>query len=63
LINILYKIVYYIEIPTFKRDKISFYQKVIACIVDIEKNNTEKDTIVAELLKNHCKQISEIYAT
>jgi hypothetical protein len=60
LIDLIYKILYFIEIPTFKRDQYQFYISFINKIVNDESGQNEKNEIIYKLIRNHCKSIFEI---
>jgi sorting nexin-1/2 len=60
LIDLIYKILYFIEIPTFKRDQYQFYISFINKIDHDESGANEKNEIMYKLIKNHCKSIFEV---
>lgn len=53
LSEFMYKIVYYIEIPIFKSDKIKFYFNFINYFQENEMHKCEKANIIYDLLKEH----------
>jgi hypothetical protein len=53
LSEFMYKIVYYIEIPIYKSDKIKFYFRFINYIQENEINKCEKTRIIFDLLREH----------
>jgi sorting nexin-1/2 len=61
LIDLIYKILYYIEIPTFKSGKIHFYKKLLEKIIENESNVDDKNLNIFNLLKNHCENTLTIY--
>ena len=61
LIDMIYKILFYIEIPTFKKDKVDFYFKFLEYINTCENYTRDKYSIVHTLLKEHCTNTLEIY--
>ena len=60
LIDLIYKILYFIEIPTFKKDQYQFYISFINKIDHDESGANEKNEIMYKLIKNHCKSIFEV---
>jgi len=57
LVDFLFKIIYYIEIPTFKRDKMEFYKKFLCRLLENEINSTTKNLEIFRILKEHGKNI------
>lgn len=56
LSEFMYKIVYYIEIPIYKSDKIKFYFRFINYIQENEINKSEKTRIIFDLLREHSRK-------
>ena len=61
LSDFMYKIVYFIEIPIFKSDKIKFYNTFIKYVHDNEMNKSEKANIIFEQLREHSFKFLSIF--
>jgi hypothetical protein len=61
LIDKIYKILFFVEIPVFKRDKVRFYYKFLEYITNCESHGREKTLNLYSLLKEHCINTLEIY--
>lgn len=60
LIDLIYKILYYIEIPTFKRDQYDFYQHFLKKCIDDEQHSNQKHKTLYNLIKIHCASTIEV---
>ena len=60
LIDLIYKILYYIEIPTFKRDQYDFYQLFLKKCIDDEQHSNQKHKTLYNLIKIHCASTIEV---
>jgi sorting nexin-1/2 len=63
LLELLYKILYYIEIPTFKRDRTEFYKKFLCRLLENENNHHSKNLEIFKFLLEHGKNILDTYST
>lgn len=62
LIDLLYKIVYYIEVPAFKKDRMDFYKKFLRKLTKNENNYCIKNKEIYKFLLEHRKIIFDIYS-
>jgi len=62
LIDLIYKILYYVEIPNFKNDRLNFYHKFLHNFSLNEKNMDDKYSIIFNYLKDHCNHTIEMYS-
>lgn len=63
LIDIIYKIIYFIEIPTFKRDQYTFNQAFLKKVIEDETHANDKNKTIYAVLKEHCKGHFELLKT
>lgn len=61
LSEFMYKIVYYIEIPTYKQDKIKFYYNYIQYITQTEQHKCEKAKLICDLLRDHSTKMLLVF--
>ncbi len=61
LIEMLYKILYYLEIPTFKRDKQNLYNILLKSLTSSEKHMVDKNNTIFSLFRDHCINTLNIY--
>lgn len=61
LSDFMYKIVYYIELPIYKSDKIKFYSTFIKYINDNEMNKCEKANLIYDQLREHSFKFITIF--
>jgi hypothetical protein len=61
LSDFMYKIVYYLEIPIFKSDKIKFYFHYINYIHDTERDKCEKAKQIFDLFREHSLKFLQIF--
>ncbi len=61
LVEYMYKILIYIEIPLFKKDRKGFYEKLINNIIRNEKKRVDNTDNLNELLNQHLGNIIEIF--
>ena len=54
LLELIYKILFYIEIPTFKKDQYSFYQHFLLKCIDDEAHSRQKHKTLYKLIQMHC---------
>ena len=60
LVNLVYKIIYFIEIPTFKKDQYEYYINFLNKINDEESHVQRKNKIIFNLFKAKCDKIMRI---
>ena len=60
LVNLVYKIIYFIEIPTFKKDQYEYYINFLNKINDEESHVQRKNKIIYNLFKTKCDKIMRI---
>ena len=60
LVNLVYKIIYFIEIPTFKRDQYNYYINFLNKINDEESHVQRKNKIIYNLFRSKCDKIMRI---
>ena len=60
LVNLVYKIIYFIEIPTFKKDQYDYYINFINKINEEESHEQRKNKIIYNLFKTKCDKIMRI---
>lgn len=60
LTQMLYKILNFIVVPSFKKDKIKSYFNIITALSEVHFNKHEKDLIICENLNDHCEVLSSI---
>ena len=60
LVNLVYKIIYFIEIPTFKKDQYDYYINFLNKINDGESNVQRKNKIIYNLFRDKCDKIMKV---
>ena len=60
LVNLVYKIIYFIEIPTFKRDQYNYYINFLNKINEEESHVQRKNKIIYNLFRSKCDKIMRI---
>ena len=60
LVNLVYKIIYFIEIPTFKKDQYEYYINFLNKINSEETHVQRKNKIIYNLFKSKCDKIMRI---
>jgi hypothetical protein len=60
LVNLVYKIIYFIEIPTFKKDQYEYYINFLNKINDEESHVQRKNKIIYNLFRSKCDKIMRI---
>lgn len=60
LSEMLYKIVNFLVIPSFKKDKVKAYFNILKTISDVEMSKYEKDLIIKETISEHCLKIKKM---
>ena len=57
LVDLVYKIIYFIEIPTFKKDQYNYYINFLNKINEEESHVQRKNKIISNLFKTKCEKI------
>ena len=60
LVNLVYKIIYFIEIPTFKKDQYEYYLNFLNKINEEESNVQRKNKIIYNLFRAKCDKIMKV---
>ena len=60
LIDLVYKIIFFLEIPTFKKDQYNYYIHFLNKINEEENNVQKKNRIIFSLFKNKCDKIMKV---
>ena len=60
LVNLVYKIIYFIEIPTFKKDQYEYYINFLNKINAEESHVQRKNKIIYNLFKTKCDKIMKV---
>ena len=60
LVNLVYKIIYFLEIPTFKKDQYDYYINFLNKINDEESHVQRKNKIIYNLFRAKCDKIMRI---
>ena len=60
LVDLVYKIIYFIEIPTFKKDQYEYYINFLNKINAEESHVQRKNKIISNLFKNKCDKIMRV---
>ena len=60
LVNLVYKIIFFIEIPTFKKDQYDYYINFLNKINEEESHVQRKNKIIYNLFKTKCDKIMRI---
>jgi sorting nexin-1/2 len=60
LVNLVYKIIYFIEIPTFKKDQYNYYINFLNKINEEESHVQRKNKIIYNLFRSKCDKIMRI---
>lgn len=58
--DMLYKIVYFIIMPSFNKDKLLSYYNLLNIINNLESNSIEKEFIIVESLFDHCDELIKL---
>ena len=61
LIDIIYRILYYIEIPAYKKDQYNFYINFVKKMYQDSEHETEKNDKIFKLFNEHCNNIYEVF--
>ena len=60
LIDLIYKILFFIEIPTYKKDQYNYYIAFIKKVISDEKHSEDKNKNIYKLMMMHCNSMMEI---
>ena len=60
LVDLVYKIIYFIEIPTFKKDQYNYYINFLNKINEEESHVQRKNKIISNLFKTKCEKIMKV---
>ena len=60
LVDLVYKIIYFIEIPTFKKDQYNYYIQFLNKINGEESHVQRKNKIIFNLFKAKCDKIMKV---
>ena len=60
LVNLVYKIIYFIEIPTFKKDQYDYYINFLNKINEEESHVQRKNKIIYNLFRAKCDKIMKV---
>ena len=60
LIDLIYKILFFIEIPTYKKDQYNYYIAFIKKVIRDEKHSEDKNKNIYKLMMMHCSSMMEI---
>ena len=61
LIEWMYKIAYYFEIPLFKENRLKFYEIFTKTVSEIENGSKAKTETINNLIHNHCNKILKAF--
>ena len=61
LVNLIYKIIYFIEIPTFKDDQYNYYITFLNKINDEDSYVQKKNAIIYNLFKSKCEKMRQLF--
>jgi len=61
LLDLTYKILYYLEIPIFKTERVDFYGKFIRLLFNCDSQENDKSQSIYKHLMSHCLNILKLY--